>query len=61
MDTVKFQQAAATVEKYVRSEQERLLRSVKTEFDDWTKQREAFSKRLEKFRLQINENLKVAN
>ena len=59
MDTVKFQQAAATVEKYVRSEQERLLRSVKTEFDDWTKQREAFSKRLEKFRLQLNENLKV--
>ena len=59
MDTVKFQQAAATFENYVRTEQAKMLKSVREEFNDWTKQKEVFAKRLENLRLRLNENLKI--
>ena len=59
MDTVKFQQAAAMFENYVRTEQAKMLKSVREEFNDWTKQKEVFAKRLENLRLRLNENLKI--
>lgn len=58
-DTVKFQQAASSFEKYAHAEQERLHESVKKEFGDLAQQTEVFSKRLEDLRLHINERLKA--